>query len=1106
VTTPATAAHSSPRVCAILVVHDAAPWLGENLDSLATQSRVPDRLVVIDLDSTDESLDIVRDHAELRRSIKDVTIIQGEQRLSFGEAVARALAEVDATAGESATGDPKDEWLWLLHDDSAADPRTLARLLEAVRRSASVRVAGPKVVQWDDPRRLVEMGHQLTRSGRRIDAPAFGEPDQGQYDTRTDVLAVGSNGMLVRRDVFEDVHGFDPSFEQFGSELDFGWRAQLAGHRVIVVPAARVRDATATRVTHASAVRVPDASAAGVRDATATRSGGRLRAADRRARLAQRRSQRRAARRVALTRCAPWKAPFLALWIAVSSIVGAAVLLVLKRPRHAWAELADLGALVHPLSSLRSRWRFRGTKRLRRSHLSSLFVSPGDSVAHTWDRIQDALTPERSTRRRPGIAPASVPASASAATETGPVAEEAEDLTVLPTSLPQRVATHPGTLAVLACAVLAALTFRTALRTGVLDSSGAGLAGGELQAVATSSSGLWHLFRDSWHGSGFGTSLDVGPSVGVLSGLTWLAERLPYVSEGRSPASVTMAWLMLAAVPLSAATAYLGGRVATRSRWGRALVALAWGSSGVLFAALSQGRLPVVVAHILLPLVVAGFAVAGRRGATFTATFATALATAVVGAFVPALLVVSAAAALVLVLVGPGLAGRVRAAVLLVVPVALLGPWAVRFVDDPRLLLSGGGLLDLSTDSTPAWQVALGQPDGGRWMLALLFVPVLVAAVLALGRQGGIRGRSGALTGLGSLAVVGLALSLGAERVVVGQSLSDAGQPAVATLWSGVGLELYVAALLAVVLVGWHGLRGLRGSRWSGRRVVAVVAISLLGATVAVAAGTNAWASIGEQVTVGQDALPAVAVDQATGPDANRLLVLTPSATRVDYRLVGNEPGELFRDIQRPRTVTDPGLGALVGSIASGVGDLPGGAGPQLANQGIGFVSLRAPAGSALARSLDATAGLTRLGSTGEQTLWRVLARASTAPGAPSEPVPPSRVRVIDAQGGPLQAVDVAGPHGAVDSVLTAGPQGRRVVFAEAPEWAAYAQVTFDGTRLRPDPSGGSPTYSLPATAGRLVADLPPAQQEWFLAQLVLLALVVFLAIPFGNRRSRRLA
>ena len=131
----------------------------------------------------------------------------------------------------------------------------------------------------------------------------------------------------------------------------------------------------------------------------------------------------------------------------------------------------------------------------------------------------------------------------------------------------------------------------------------------------------------------------------------------------------------------------------------------------------------------------------------------------------------------------------------------------------------------------------------------------------------------------------------------------------------------------------------------------------------------------------------------------------------------------------------------------------------------------------------------------------RVLAAGDTT----ALPVPPSRVRVVDSTGAPLQGVDVVGPHGAVDTQLAAGPAGRSVVFAEAPEWADVAQVTFDGTPLQRLSATGPPTYELPATAGRLGADLPPARQRWFLAQLALLALVVFLAVPFGSRRSRRL-
>ena len=200
--------------------------------------------------------------------------------------------------------------------------------------------------------------------------------------------------------------------------------------------------------------------------------------------------------------------------------------------------------------------------------------------------------------------------------------------------------------------------------------------------------------------------------------------------------------------------------------------------------------------------------------------------------------------------------------------------------------------------------------------------------------------------------------------------------------------------------------------------------------------------------------------------------------------------------------MTDPGLAPLLGTIASG-GLVPGGAGDALADLGVGFVSVKAAADDPLARTLDASAGLTRLGSTGDQTLWRVVARPSAV--APDVPVPPSRVRFDNAEGQPLEVVPVDGPHGAVSQEISVSESGRRVVFAEAPEWAAHAVVTYDGRVLSPVSASGTPTYELPSSGGRLEADLPPSHQRWFLVQLALLAAVVFLAIPFGTRRSRRL-
>src|SRR5215472_11118246 len=61
------------------------------------------------------------------------------------------------------------------------------------------------------------------------------EVDQGQHDGDRDTLAVSSAGMLVRRDVWEQVGGFDPGMALFGEDIDFCWRVHSAGYRVRVI-------------------------------------------------------------------------------------------------------------------------------------------------------------------------------------------------------------------------------------------------------------------------------------------------------------------------------------------------------------------------------------------------------------------------------------------------------------------------------------------------------------------------------------------------------------------------------------------------------------------------------------------------------------------------------------------------------------------------------------------------------------------------------------------------------------------------------------------------------------------------------------------------------
>ena len=100
--------------------------------------------------------------------------------------------------------------------------------------------------------------------------------------------------------------------------------------------------------------------------------------------------------------------------------------------------------------------------------------------------------------------------------------------------------------------------------------------------------------------------------------------------------------------------------------------------------------------------------------------------------------------------------------------------------------------------------------------------------------------------------------------------------------------------------------------------------------------------------------------------------------------------------------------------------------------------------------------------------------------------------------------VPTHGPHAAAEQRVPAATGPRRLVVAEPSEWARHGVVELDGRRLQPVAGQTQPSYDLPPAGGLLHIDLTAYQPWWRLAQAGVLVFVAFMALPFGNRRSRR--
>ena len=225
-----------PSVLAIVVTHNGRRWFKDALVALNTQTYPALDVLVID----DASLD-TREQPHLKRVAKRHLrrrrwgYLRTARPLGFGGAINWALSRVRTDA----------ELLLFLHDDAALDPNAVKRMVARLRADEATAIVGPKIVSWDDPDRLEEVGMAVDRFGYPYKGLEENEIDLGQHDVASEVFYVTSTCMLVKHDVFKELRGWDSRMRAYSEDLDLCWRARIAGYTVRVEPRARARHAVA---------------------------------------------------------------------------------------------------------------------------------------------------------------------------------------------------------------------------------------------------------------------------------------------------------------------------------------------------------------------------------------------------------------------------------------------------------------------------------------------------------------------------------------------------------------------------------------------------------------------------------------------------------------------------------------------------------------------------------------------------------------------------------------------------------------------------------------------------------------------------------------------
>ncbi|CCK29638.1 integral membrane regulatory protein [Streptomyces davaonensis JCM 4913] len=1013
----ASATPEFPRhvVTAVLVSHDGARWLPDALAGLLGQERPVQSVMAADTGSADDSARLVTE------ALGPDRVLHLARRTGFGQAVEEAartapvltpdeLPYLKRPSGwdpvtrswrddaydlpELPHGEPV-QWLWLLHDDSAPEADALAQLLRVVENERElgrddVAVVGPKLRGWYDKRQLLEVGVTIAHSGRRWTGLDRREQDQGQHDHVRSVLSVSTAGMLVRRDVFEELGGFDRRLPLMRDDVDLCWRAQSAGHRVLIAPDAVVRHAEAAS-----------------RERRAVDCAGRTTASPHKV-------DKAGAVYTLLVNTRSAVLPWVLLRLVLGTLVRTLAYLVGKVPGQALDEIRGLlGVLLRPERIIAGRRR-RGRPAVDKDELRPLFPPPGATVRATVEQAASSLfgssDPEATSgagRHGGGI-------------ESGPGGDDADFLEIEQFARLKRIARKPGPVLFLVLLLVSLAACRALLGAGAL-------AGGALLPAPADAAELWSHYLDSWHPVGAGGTASAPPYLAIVA---MLASAL----FGSTGLAVTV--LLVCSVPLAGVTAYFASRPLLESRLLRAWAAVVYAFLPAATGALAGGRIGTAVLAVLLPLIaragVAASGLANTSGArgSWRATWAYALLLTVTTAFTPIVwpIAVLLGVALLAVRRTDITAYGLRFVAQLGTPLLILAPWSLTLL--PFGFFDEAGL-EYGSSTASALDLLGASPGGPGTVNGLMLIGVVLAALAALLRSE----RQLAVWTAWAVALVGLVFAV----------LSND------STWAGPATLVYGLALLAAALLGADGARSRVAEQSFGWRQPVAVLIALAAAVGPLLVATG-WVLDGADGPVERRdpvQVPAFVAEESGNRDQARTLVLdSDSSAHVGYTLVRGSGARLGDAELAAVAGENSGLDKVVANLVAGSGADQA---DQLGKFAVAYVLVHQGAPREVTRVLDATPGLKRLSEQGGSALWRVdqdVARATivAGSGAPltvaAGPVEIHTEVPEGADGRILRLADTA------DEGWTATLDGRPLTRTTVDGWAQGFELPASGGKL----------------------------------------------------------
>ncbi len=197
--------------CLAILNYDGRTLLHAALHSVTRLDFEDYEVVVVDNGSADDSV------VWLGERWPQVRVVALERNVG----VTAALNVMVQAAGDA-------EFVALLNNDVELDPRWLAHLVDTLRAYPQAAAAAGKLLRHADRTVVDRVGDELLWSSACFGRGA-GQRDCGQFEAPQEIFSVGGAAALYRAAALHEVGPFDERFFAYLEDVDWGFRARLAG-------------------------------------------------------------------------------------------------------------------------------------------------------------------------------------------------------------------------------------------------------------------------------------------------------------------------------------------------------------------------------------------------------------------------------------------------------------------------------------------------------------------------------------------------------------------------------------------------------------------------------------------------------------------------------------------------------------------------------------------------------------------------------------------------------------------------------------------------------------------------------------------------------------